>query len=204
MPAVQFMKNAGQAVQLQTTGASNCWLTDDNNSLIFTPYAPAAVRPAEKSSVRHHRHAPADIRLFCGVARRQQHRFALRPLGQDPAPGIDDGRMAERLPAPWVDATLSGRQQVALGLDGAGADQHLPVRRAGHRGERRRRCDQLCAGLAQRGIEFRKTQVVADRQAKATDRRIRHHDLLTESIVVGFTIAARASATSTSNRCSLS
>ena len=32
--------------------------------------------------------------------------------------------MAERLPAPWVDATLSGRQQVALGLDGTGADQH--------------------------------------------------------------------------------
>ncbi len=120
----------------------------------------------------------------------QQHRFALRPLGQDPAPGIDDGRMAERLPAPWVNATLSGRQQVALGLDGTGADQYLPVRRAGHRGERRRRRDQFRAGLAQGGIELRKTQVVADRQAEAADRRIRHHDLLTESIVVGFTIAA--------------
>ena len=180
----------GRLSSSRPPGASNCWLTDDNNSLIFTPYAPAAVRPAGKIVCAP---PPACAGGYPPVLRRRAPPAApLRPAAARPGPGPRDRRWpnGRTSPAPWVDATLSGRQQVALGLDGTGADQYLPVRRAGHRGERRRRRDQFRAGLAQGGIELRKTQVVADRQAEAADRRIRHHDLLTESIVVGFTIAA--------------
>ncbi len=91
-----------------------------------------------------------------------------------------------------MQAALVGGQQVALGLDGPRAHQHLPVRRAGRRGEGRRRADQLGAGRAQRHVEFGEAQVVADRESQAPDRGVGHHDALAIGEIVGLAVMAAA------------
>ncbi|MNO88746.1 hypothetical protein D3C76_802090 [compost metagenome] len=62
------------------------------------------------------------------------------------------------------------------------------MRRAGHRSESGRRSDQFGARLAQRGIQFGEAQVVAYRQAKPADWRIRDHHVLAKGIVVRFAV----------------
>jgi hypothetical protein len=56
-----------------------------------------------------------------------------RPLHfavKDFAPGVDDHAVAVRHPAAFMAPALSDRQQVALVLDGPGAQQDFPVRAA--------------------------------------------------------------------------
>ena len=61
----------------------------------------------------------------------------------------------------------AGGDHVALVLDRARPQQHLPVRRAGRVGERRRHREQVARRLHQGAIELGKAQVVADAQADA-------------------------------------
>ena len=69
------------------------------------------------------------------------------------APGIDDHRMPvimQGLALGLVGTGLAGGQHVGLGLDGAGAQQHLPMILAGLRREGRRQGDQGRAAIDER------------------------------------------------------
>jgi len=136
-----------------------------------------------------HRHARPYRRLFTAVAFGQQHRFALILLRQYAPPGVDNRRVAISLPWPRMHPALGGRQQITLGLDGPCANQHIPMGGAGDRGEGRGRGNQFSPRRAQLAVQLREAQVVTHRQAQAADRRIRHHNVAPESIVIGFTIA---------------
>ena len=136
------------------------------------------------------RHALADLGLRLSIARAEQHGFAFGLLGQHHAPGIDDGRVAKRLPRPRMSAALIGRQHIALRFDGTGTDQHLPVRGARHGGEGRRRADQLGTLFAQGGVQLGKTQVITHRQPQAPHGRIGHHGLAAVGIVIRLAVAA--------------
>lgn len=98
--------------------------------------------------------------------------------------------MAERQTLTGVLSALPGRQYIALGFDGAGTGQDLPVGGTGHGGERCRHADQLGAGFAQRTEQLREAQVVAYRQPQAPHRSIRHHDALAMGEIIGLTITA--------------
>ncbi|MNG05672.1 hypothetical protein D3C84_888770 [compost metagenome] len=75
-----------------------------------------------------------------------------------------------------------------MGLDGPRANQHIPVRGARHRSEGRWSGDQFRAGCTQLAVQLREAQVITDRQANPADRRVRHHDTIAISIVIGFAI----------------
>ena len=96
-------------------------------------------------------------------------------LGQDLAPGRDDEAVAVGLPAALVLAGLRRGKDEAAVLDGAGAHQHMPVRRAGLARERGRDGQEIRAGLGQRAIEVGKAQIVADGQAQRTPGQLGQH-----------------------------
>ena len=98
--------------------------------------------------------------------------------------------MAKGHALPRVLAALPGGQHIALGFDGTGAGQHLPMRRASHGGERRRHADQLGAGFTQRSEQLGEAQVITYAQAQTPDRRIRHHDALAMGEIIGLAITA--------------
>ena len=97
----------------------------------------------------------------------------LVPLGDDRSPRIDQHRVAVGAPPARMLAALRGREHVALVLDGARAQQQMPVRRAGRRGECRRHQDQRERPHA--AIELGKAQVVAHRQPDAAARQVDGH-----------------------------
>ncbi|KAF1070851.1 MAG: hypothetical protein GAK45_00681 [Pseudomonas citronellolis] len=119
-----------------------------------------------------HRHALAQRRLLLGVDSGDQCRLTLVAFGQDTAPGIDDSRLPPGFPASRMTAALPGGQYVALRLDRPGPQQDLPMRGAGHGGERRGRAEQLGTGFAQQRVQLGEAQVVAHRQPEPTNRRI--------------------------------
>src|ERR1035437_6601006 len=90
--------------------------------------------------------------------------------------------MAEGLAPVLVLAALCGGEHEAAVLDGAGADQHMPMRLAGLLGESRRDREHGGAGLRQRAVERRETQVVADRQSQPAPRQIAQHSLLAREV----------------------
>ncbi|MCY1176137.1 hypothetical protein D9M73_163980 [compost metagenome] len=137
-----------------------------------------------------HRHPRPDGRLFAAVAFGQQHGLALILLCQHTPPRVDDGGMPEGFPRPRMRAALGSREHITLGLDGPRTNQHIPMRRAGHRREGRRGGNQFRAGCAQFAVQLREAQVVTDRQANPPNRCVRHHDPTAISIVIGFTITA--------------
>ena len=98
--------------------------------------------------------------------------------------------MAERAAAVLVRAALCGRDDVALVLDRAGAQQQQPVRQAGGVGERGRHEQHVARRAHQAAVQLGKAQVVADRQAGAPaallegDRRVAR--LEHARLVVGF------------------
>ena len=69
-----------------------------------------------------------------------------RRLGQHLAPGRDDQAVAEGGTAVLMQAALRGGEHEGAGLDGAGADQNMPMRFAGLLGEGGGDGDELGAG----------------------------------------------------------
>ena len=142
----------------------------------------------EKAPVTGHRHPRPDGRLFAAIAFGQQHGLALILLCQHSPPRVDDGGMPPGFPRPRMGPTLGGREHITLSLDGPRANQHVPMRRAGHRGKGRRCGNQLRAGGTQFTVQLWKSQVVTHRQADSTDGCVRHHHTTAISIVIGFAI----------------
>ena len=94
----------------------------------------------------------------------------LRALRDDLAPRIDDERLAVRLPAARVLAVLRRGEHVDLVLDGAGAEERVPVVLARRQREGRRHGDDARALVDELAIELGEAHVVADAQADAGRR----------------------------------
>ena len=127
-----------------------------------------------------------------GIDLGEEHAGLDAALGKNLAPGGDDQRMAVGLALVLVHAALRRGEDEAAGLDGAGAQQRVPMRLAGLSGEGRRHREERRAGFGQRAIERRKTHVVADRQPDAAPRQVRDHGGLARLVVGGLAIALAA------------
>ncbi len=111
------------------------------------------------------------------------------PSASTDAPGIDDQRMAEGLALVLVQPGLRGGEHEAAVLDGAGAQQRVPMRFAGLFGEGRGHREERRAGFRQRAIQRREAHVVADRHAEPAPRQVGDHSGLARLIVGGLAIA---------------
>ena len=89
-------------------------------------------------------------------------------------------------------AGLRRREHEGAGLDGAGAQQHLPVRPAGRHGEGGGHGQDLGAGLGEVAVEVREAQVVADGEAEHDLARLGQHRLLAGPEGGGFAVALAA------------
>ena len=87
-------------------------------------------------------------------------------FGKDAAPGIDDQRMAERLAAVLVHPALRGGDDEGAVLDGAGAQQQMPVRLPGLAGEGGGHGQHFGAGQRLGAEKLREAQIVADGEAE--------------------------------------
>jgi hypothetical protein len=96
---------------------------------------------------------------------------------QDSAPGIHDHAVPEGFPAVEVIAALVRCNDVAQVFNSARPHQHFPVRAPGNRGEGRGQHNDFHARLELLPEQLRETQVVADGQAHAPERRVEHHHL---------------------------
>ena len=107
---------------------------------------------------------------------RDAHARALGELREHDAPGIDDRAVAPAIAPRQMLSHLRRRDHEAAVLDGAGAQQDLPVRLAGVRRESRRHEQDLGAAQRQRAIQLGKAQVVADAEAHRDAVHVgRHH-----------------------------
>src|SRR5580704_13854698 len=88
-----------------------------------------------------------------------------QPL-QNAAPGVDDHAVAVGFAPAGMKPRLGRRNHVAKVLDGARAEQGLPVRPPRRAGERRRYRQKLRARGAQRAIQLGEANVVADRETE--------------------------------------
>ncbi len=87
-------------------------------------------------------------------------------------------------------AALIGGHHVALVLDGAGPQQGLPVRLAGHGGEGGRHQQHAGAGAGQPAVQLGKAQIITDREAEGTKRGVHQHRLLAGAEGLRLPIAA--------------
>ena len=105
------------------------------------------------------------------------------------APRVDRDAVAVGVAAVFVMPALCRGKHETAGLDGACAQQEVPVRFAGLLCEGSRHRDHFRTRLGQRAIERRKAHVVANGQSDLAERR-RHDDRhVTRSIGVGLAIA---------------
>ena len=121
---------------------------------------------------------------------RGEARFVLG-LGDHVTPGVDNHRVAPsgpRLVALDMAANLVGRDDIALSLDRAGAQQNLPMVFAGLQSEGRRDHYQLGAGFGQGAVKLAKSQVVANGTADFHLAGVVGHDLCTAGDYVRFAI----------------
>src|SRR3954451_19943581 len=96
--------------------------------------------------------------------------------------------MAVGAAAAGVGAALRRCEDESTGLDGAGAQQHMPMRLAGRHGESGGNADYLSARLRQIAGELRKAEIGADRHAESAPRRRREDGLRTGTDPFGFAI----------------
>mmetsp|Transcript_38189 Transcript_38189/g.68490 ORF Transcript_38189/g.68490 Transcript_38189/m.68490 type:complete len:246 (+) Transcript_38189:32-769(+) len=96
------------------------------------------------------------------------------------APRVHNEGVAVALPLLVVLARLRGRNDVALRLDCAGAEEHLPVRLPRGLGERGGNGHDGGAVLVgQCLVDLGEAKVIADREANASDGRVARHQLPT-------------------------
>ena len=92
------------------------------------------------------------------------------------APGIRHQAVAVALLAPCPRAPLAAGGHVAAVLDGAGADERLPVIHPGGDGEGGRQQEELGARLGQGPEQLGEAEVVADGQAGDDAVAVEHAD----------------------------
>src|SRR5437588_10863576 len=100
--------------------------------------------------------------------------------------------MAEGLALILVSAALGRSQHKASVLDGAGPDEHMPVRLARLPRECGGYGKERCSCFRQRAVERREAQVVADRQAEPSPRQIRDDAKVAGTETARFAIALTA------------
>src|SRR5690606_29447660 len=89
-----------------------------------------------KTAVIEYREAAALHVACAGIEFGDNNTRCIAGIAEDAPPGIDDAAVAPGAAAAAMRATLIGRQNVAEVLHRTRAQQHLPVRLAGARGER--------------------------------------------------------------------
>src|SRR5262245_10229887 len=109
-------------------------------------------------------------------------------FGNDLAPWRYDEAVAVGLATALVFAGLRGGQDKASVLNGAGADQHVPMRLAGRLGEGGGNGQEIGTGLGQGAIKLRKAQVIANRQTQDPPRELGQHTLIAGRIILRFPI----------------
>ena len=133
----------------------------------------AARRPVRRGPAQHPvrqcRQLPAHLRNSIRIDVTHHDARPLLPQRDDLTPWVDEHRMAPGPAAIGVQPALRSSEDVALVLDGARAQQQLPVRSTGRRRERGRHEDQRA--LAEPAVELGEAHVVADRQADPPARR---------------------------------
>ena len=97
--------------------------------------------------------------------------------------------MAEGRPSVLVQAALRGGEHEGAGLDGAGADQHMPMGLAGLLGEGRGNGDELRACQRERAVELREAEVVADGEAEPAEGKVDDHRLAARPARGGLAVA---------------
>ena len=135
---------------------------------------PAARRPAAPPASTANSRAFFRLGIFCRACARQRGvdlgdddaGLVMVGLGDDAAPRIDDQRMAIGLAAVLMHAALRGGDHEGAVLDGAGAQQHVPVRLAGLAGEGGGHGQHIGAGQRLGAEQLRKAQIVADGKAE--------------------------------------
>ncbi len=88
-----------------------------------------------------------------------------------------------------MSAALIGSDYVALVFDGAGPQQRLPVRLAGHGGKGGRHQQHAGTGTGQLAVELGKAQIITDREAEGTKGRVHQHRRLPRAEGLRLTVA---------------
>jgi len=136
-------------------------------------------------------HAVLQADLLVSIAGGHNHARAVRlAFHQYPTPGINNLAMAKGGTGGRVHTTLRGTDDIKLVFYGAGTQQDLPVRGPGDLGKRGRNTDQLGPLISQRTEKFGEAQVIADREAETTRRRIDANDITAWFKGGGLTIAS--------------
>src|ERR1043166_1800234 len=120
---------------------------------------------------------------FCQILKinfRERDPRVIDDLSQDPAPGIDDHRMAIGLKTRGTLAELIRSNYKSLIFDRAGAQQRLPMRAACVGGESRGNKNDLGGLGREASVEFGKAQIVADAEAHSTESRFSYNHAFTE------------------------
>ena len=118
----------------------------------------------------------------------EHHGIAVRGLGEDRSPRIDDHRAPVGPLAPRLLPEVAGADQVALVLHRPGAQQKLPVVAAGGERERGRHHQQLGPAQREDPVQLGEAQVVTDAQADGPALHVHRHDLLPRILHVGLTV----------------
>ena len=127
-----------------------------------------------------------------GVDLRQEDAGLNASFGEHRTPGVDDQGVAKGLALVLMHASLRCGEHKAAGLDGAGAQQRVPVRctgvsrEGGGHGEERR------TAFGERAIQRRKAHVVTDRQTNPAPGQVGDDGGFARLIVGGFAIALAA------------
>ena len=106
----------------------------------------------------------------------QRDTVALLDFSDHLTPRVDDHAVAVGAAPEAVVAVLSRCDHVALTLDGTRAQQHVPMCGTGCAGKRAGHGEGDRPLIDQRLVQGREAQVVAHRQAEATERQIRGHE----------------------------
>src|SRR5262249_33111137 len=107
-------------------------------------------------------------------------------LSEHAAPGVDNERVAIRVAAVLVAATLRRSEHAATVLDRTGAVEHMPVRLAGLPGERRRDRQKQASGLGESAVKRRKAQIIADRKTKPAPRKTGRYGVFAGRVTARF------------------
>src|SRR6266576_5330761 len=145
------------------------------------------VGDAEAPAVLQRRHRPARGLDLRRIDLRQENAGLYAALGEHLAPGRNDQRVAIGLALVLMHATLGCGEHEAAVLDGAGAQQGVPMRLAGLSGKGGGLGEERGAAFGERAIQRRKPYVVADRQPDPAPGQVGYHGGFAGLIGGGFT-----------------